>query len=62
MTSSHQQLEDGLGCLVREALNTWVGTQEPPEYVWKRIVAKLEKEQTVAMSISDHVPSLSHIK
>jgi len=41
MNSSDPQSKDELDSLVRETLQTWVGSQEPPERVWTRIKLEL---------------------
>jgi hypothetical protein len=42
MNSPNPYSEDELDRLVRGTLNAWVGTQEPPEHIWKQIRVKLE--------------------
>lgn len=42
MNSPNPYSEDELDRLVRGTLNAWVGTQEPPEHIWRQIRVKLE--------------------
>ena len=44
-SSNNPCSKDELDCLVREALQAWVGSQEPPERVWTRIKLELAPGQ-----------------
>jgi len=52
--------DDKLDCLIREALNARVDNEEPPEHIWRQIVARLETERAAAaMPVLDGVPAFS---
>jgi hypothetical protein len=46
MKSPNSYYNDELERLVQETLQAWVGTQAPPEHVWKRIRLELEIDKS----------------
>lgn len=56
MSSLRGHPEEKLDCLIREALNARVDNQEPPEHIWRQIVARLEADRAAAaMPVLDGV-------
>ena len=46
MKSPNSHYNDELERLVQETLQAWVGTQAPPQHVWKRIRLELEIDKS----------------